>query len=45
MSFMDDLKLNNETKNSSENNSYMTQAQNLWSMLDDMASNDPKSYK
>lgn len=37
----------NLSKNSddSRNDSYMKQAQHIWSMLDDMATNNPQSYK
>ncbi|CAF0714461.1 unnamed protein product [Brachionus calyciflorus] len=41
---MDFLKLS-KTSNDSNNDSYLQQAQHIWSMLDDMASNSPQSYK
>lgn len=44
MSFLN-LNLKKENNSSSKNDSYMQQAQNIWSMLDDMATSDPNSYK
>ncbi len=40
------LNLNNKNpKTKSKNDSYVQQAQNIWSMLDDMAASSPKEYK
>jgi hypothetical protein len=44
MSFLN-LNLKKENTSSSKKDSYIQQAQNVWSMLDDMAVNDPKAYK
>jgi len=41
------FKLNKDSKSDDhpKNESYMKQAEHLWSMLDDMASSNPDSYK
>jgi hypothetical protein len=40
------LKLNKDHKlNEPKNETYMKQAEHLWSMLDDMATSSPDSYK
>ena len=44
MSFLN-LNLQSETNKSPKSDAYLQQAQNIWSMLDDMALNEPKSYK
>ena len=44
MSFLN-LNLKKENTSSPKTDAYVQQAQNVWSMLDDMAANDPKAYK
>ena len=39
------LKINQDSKGNLKNDAYMKQAEHLWSMLDDMASSSPDSYK
>ena len=39
------LKLNQDSNGGIKNEAYMKQAEHLWSMLDDMASSSPDSYK
>ncbi len=35
----------NPKANKTNNDAYVQQAQNIWSMLDDMAASNPKEYK